>query len=116
MRSKIWTILTVLLVFSLLVAACGGADEPAPAAEPTAAPVVEAAPTEAPTAAPAPTDTPAPAPTEAPAAIKLGKVPKPNASMVAAPRAALPVSSVIASTLYTKPHGNQPHNMPKGSA
>ncbi|MBP7963361.1 MAG: extracellular solute-binding protein, partial [Caldilineaceae bacterium] len=69
MRSKIWTILTVLLVFSLLVAACGGADEPAPAAaEPTAAPVVEAAPTEAPTAAPAPTDTPAPAPTEAPAA------------------------------------------------
>lgn len=30
MRSKIWTILTVLLVFSLLVAACGGADEPAP--------------------------------------------------------------------------------------
>jgi len=49
MRSKIWTILTVLLVFSMLVAACGGAAEPAPAAaEPTAAPVVEAAPTVAP--------------------------------------------------------------------
>ncbi len=66
MRSKIWTILTVLLVFGMLVAACGGAAEPAPAAaEPTAAPVVEAAPTEAPVVEAAPTEAPAP---EAPAA------------------------------------------------
>ena len=71
MRSKIWSILTVLLVFSMLLSACGGAAEPAPAAaEPTVAPVVEAAPVEAaPTEAPvvevAPTEAPAP---EAPAA------------------------------------------------
>ncbi len=67
MRSKIWTILTVLLVFGMLVAACGGAAEPAPAAaEPTAAPVEEV--TLTPTVAPAPTATTAPAPTEIPAA------------------------------------------------
>jgi rhodanese-related sulfurtransferase len=58
-------LLTLLLVVTLLLGACGGRAEPTPAAEApaAAAPLAQ----QEPTATPAPT-TPAPAPTEAPAA------------------------------------------------
>lgn len=49
-RFKLPMLLAMLLIASLLVAACGGAATPAPAAAPTEAPA--AAPTEAPAAAP----------------------------------------------------------------
>ncbi len=58
MRNKLFTLLSILVLFSLLVTACGGRATPTPAAaEPTAAPVeptaAPAEPTTAPTAAPA---------------------------------------------------------------
>ncbi len=80
MNKKLHVLLSLLVVFSLLLAACGGgeavpAEPAAPAAAPTEAPAEEAAaaPTEAPAAeaAAAPTEAPAAeaaaAPTEAPA-------------------------------------------------
>jgi hypothetical protein len=61
---RTFAILSVLVIFSMILAACGGAATPAPAA-----PAVETAPTEAPPAEAAPAEA-APAeaaPTEAPA-------------------------------------------------
>lgn len=70
-RQKVLRLLSVLLVAILVLAACGGGEEPAPAEAPapTEAPAAEAAPTEAPAAEAAPTEAPAAeaAPTEAPA-------------------------------------------------
>lgn len=75
MSRRNWTVvLGLLIVASMLIAACGGGAEPTAAPAPTEAPAAEA-PTEAPAAAaptdtpvpPPPTDTPVP-PTEAPAA------------------------------------------------
>jgi branched-chain amino acid transport system substrate-binding protein len=58
MRKYLLPLLSITMVISLALSACG------PTAEPTAAPT--AVPTEEPTPVPAPTDTPLPAPTEAP--------------------------------------------------
>jgi peptide/nickel transport system substrate-binding protein len=60
---RTFAILSVLVIFSMILAACGGAATPAPAAPAVEAPAAEAAPTEAP-AAEAPAEA---APTEAPA-------------------------------------------------
>jgi multiple sugar transport system substrate-binding protein len=68
----------VLILASMLLAACGGAP---PAAQPTAAPPTEAA--AAPTAAPAPTEAPTAAATQAPAATAA-----PTTAATAAPTAA----------------------------
>lgn len=63
-------LIVIILLAALLVAACGGADEPAPEAEEapaaadTATPVPEPVPTDTP--APVPTDTPMPEPTDTP--------------------------------------------------
>ena len=74
------TIVTLVVLFSMVLAACGGAATPAPA--PTAAPVAAA-----PTAAPAPTTAPEPtmvpeatqAPAAAPASAGVGaKPPRPR--------------------------------------
>lgn len=62
-RTKSLWLITILMVASLLLAACPAAEPAAPAAEPTAAPAQEAA---APAAAP--TEAPAAEPTAAPAA------------------------------------------------
>jgi len=53
MRNKLFTLLSVLVLFSLLVTACGGRATPTPAAaEPTAAPAEPTAAPVEPTAAP----------------------------------------------------------------
>jgi len=65
MRKGKWTfaILSLLVIFSMILAACGGAATPAPAAPAVEAPAADTAPTEAP-----PAEAPAEAaPTEAPA-------------------------------------------------
>jgi len=67
MKSKVWQLLISIMVFSLLVTACGGA---AATTEAPAAPAQPAA-TEAP-AQPAATEAPAVAPTEAPEPIRIG--------------------------------------------
>jgi branched-chain amino acid transport system substrate-binding protein len=66
MKSKVWHLLISVLVFSMLITACGGATPtPAPATEAPVQPAATEAPTEAP---PAATE----APTEAPSPIVIG--------------------------------------------
>ena len=66
MSRKIAWSLSLLVIATLLLTACGAPATPAPKAEPTAAPAVKVEPTKAPAAAPAATK--APEPTKAPAA------------------------------------------------
>ena len=81
MRSKIFVILSILVVLSMVLTACGAKATPTPSPAPTAAPAqaqptAAPAPTEAPAPTAAPASTEAPAPTAAPAAkaLKVGLV------------------------------------------
>ena len=46
----------------------------------------------------------------------VGKVPRPKASMTNAPETAVPLSIAVSNTLYTMPHGSQPHTAPSATA
>ncbi len=59
MRSKLFAILSILVVFSMVLTACGAKDTPTPAPEPTKAPVAEATKVPEPTKAPEPAAKPA---------------------------------------------------------
>jgi arabinogalactan oligomer/maltooligosaccharide transport system substrate-binding protein len=71
MKKNLFTLLSVLVLTSLVLSACGPAATPAPAPAPTQPPAAQ--PTQAPAAQPtqAPAPTKAPEPTKAPAAVKL---------------------------------------------
>jgi multiple sugar transport system substrate-binding protein len=69
-KHKVFTVIALLVIASMSIAACGGSATAAPTAAPTAPPATAAPPTTAPTAAPptvAPTTAPTTAPTAAPA-------------------------------------------------
>jgi ABC-type glycerol-3-phosphate transport system substrate-binding protein len=71
MNKNLFALLTIAVLASMFLAACGGAATPAPAPAPTQAPAAQ--PTQAPAAtkAPEPTKPPAPTATTAPKAVKI---------------------------------------------
>src|SRR5437764_10677138 len=67
-RYRTWSLLGLIVVFSLIIAACGAPAAPTTSTQATTAPAAPTQAAAAPTEAPAPTVAPAAAATEAPAA------------------------------------------------